>query len=238
MVHGLRNLGNLGWQAPKQLWNGEGSGVTPNAPQDDHEVEVEDLGPDSEDEEQDQGNPLDPGDLASQITVRRPRPMPIPQLQDQSGLEDSETPQTTGEEESQSGLHMGDLLKDAKFYQDVAIELQTAYETLESRFTQQAHLMEEASGALHAAESQASKRQQELLKLQKDREADIQLAVGKVVFEYREQLAAAKHKQQSKDRKHQQTVHQLQDQVHALELSLASHATLPSVRHTQKEADL
>ena len=36
----------------------------PNAPQDDHEVEVEDLGPDSEDEEQDQGNPLDPGDLA------------------------------------------------------------------------------------------------------------------------------------------------------------------------------
>ena len=133
---------------------------------------------------------------------------------------------------------MGDLLKDAKFYQDIAIELQTAYETLESRFTQQARLMEEASGALHAAESQASKRQQELLRLQKDHEADIQLAVGKAVFEYREQLAATKHKQQSKDRKHQQTVHQLQDQVHALELSLASHATLPSVRHTQKEADL
>ena len=36
----------------------------PNAPQDDHEVEVEDLGPDSEDEEQDQGNPSDPRDLA------------------------------------------------------------------------------------------------------------------------------------------------------------------------------
>ena len=124
----------------------------PNAPQDDHEVEVEDLGPDSEDEEQDQGNPLVPRDLASQITVRRPRPKPTPQLQDQSSLEDSETPQTTGEE-SQSGLHMGDLLKDAKFYQDIAIELQMAYKTLESRFTQQARLMEEASGALHAAES-------------------------------------------------------------------------------------
>ena len=123
----------------------------PNAPQDDHEVE--DLGPDSEDEEQDQGNPSDPGDLVSQITVRRPRPMPIPQLQDQSGLEDSEAPQTTGEEESQSGLHTGDLLEDTKFYQDVAIELQTAYETLESRFTQQACLMEEASGSLHAAVS-------------------------------------------------------------------------------------
>ena len=201
-------------------------------------MEVEDLGPDSEDEEQDRENPLDPGDLARQITVRRPRPKPTPQLQDQSSLEDSETPQTTGEEESQSGLLMGDLLEDAKFYQDVTIELQTAYETLESRFTQQVHLMEEASGALHAAESQASKRQQELLKLQKDCEADIQSAVGKAVYEYREQLAATKQRQQFKDRKHQQTVHQLQDQVRALELSLASHATLPSVRPTKEESDL
>ena len=33
-------------------------------------------------------------------------------------------------------------------------------------------------------------------------------------------------------------VHQLQDQVHALELLLASHATLPSVRPTKEEADL
>ena len=109
---------------------------------------------------------------------------------------------------------------------------------MESRFTQQAHLMEEASGALHAAESQASKRQQELLKLQKDREADIKLAVGKAVYEYREQLVAAKQKQQFKDRKHQQMVHQLQDQVHTLELSLACHATLLSVRPTKEEADL
>ena len=167
---------------------------------------MEDLGPDSEDEEQDQRESFwILGISLRQITVWRPRPTPKPQLQDQSGLEDSETPQTTGEEESLSSLHTGDLLKDAKFYQDIAIELQTAYETLESRFTQQAHLMEEASGALHAAEYQASKRQQELLKLQKDHEADIQLAVGKVVYEYREQLAAAKHKEQSRDRKHQQT---------------------------------
>ena len=33
-------------------------------------------------------------------------------------------------------------------------------------------------------------------------------------------------------------VHKLQDQVHALELSLVGHATLPSLKHTQKEADL
>ena len=37
----------------------------PNAPQDDLEVEVEDLGPNSEDEEQGQRNPMDLGDLAS-----------------------------------------------------------------------------------------------------------------------------------------------------------------------------
>ena len=33
-------------------------------------------------------------------------------------------------------------------------------------------------------------------------------------------------------------VHKLQDQVHALELSLAGQAALPSVRHTQEGADL
>ena len=59
-----------------------------------------------------------------------------------------------------------------------------------------------------------------------------------MVFEYREQLTAAKQKQQSKDHKHQQKVHRLQDQVRALELSLASQATLPSVHHTKEEADL
>ena len=137
-----------------------------------------------------------------------------------------------------SGLDTGNLLEDAKFYQDVAIELQLAYDNLQHRYSQQAHLIEEASGALHAAETQASKRQQELLDLQKDHEVNVQLATGKAVFEYREQLAAAKQNQQTKDHEYKQMVHKLQDQVRALELSLASHATLPSVRHTQKEADL
>ena len=128
------------------------------------QVEVEDLGPSSDEDEQEQRNPLDPGDLASQITVRRPRPRltPTAPLEEDFGLEDSEAPETTGEEESEGaagGLLTGDILEDAKFYQDIAVELQTAYDTLESRFTQQAHLMEEASGALHAAESEASKRQ-------------------------------------------------------------------------------
>ena len=243
VVHGLRNPGNLGRADSKTALEWKRVRGDPNAPQDDHEVEVEDLGPDSEDEEQGQRNPMDPGDFVSQITVRRPRPTPIPQihdqLQDKSGLEDSDTTQTSGEEESQSGLHSGDLLEDAKFHQDASLLRCKPLTICWREGSLNKHsLMEEASGALHTAESQVSKRQQELLKIQKDHEADIHLAVGQVVYEYREQLTAAKHKQQSKDRKHQQTVHQLQDQVHALELSLASQATLPSVRHTKEEADL
>ena len=57
-------------------------------------------------------------------------------------------------------------------------------------------------------------------------------------MEYCEQLAVAKKDQQLKDREHQQKVHKLQDQVHALQVSLAGQTTLPSVRHTQEDADL
>ena len=142
------------------------------------------------------------------------------------------SPQLQDMEEHLSALGTSNLIEDAKFYQDAAIEYQNAYETLQYRYAQQACLMEEASGALHAAEGQASQRQWELLKLQRDREADIQLAVGRVVFDYKEQLTAAKHNLQSKDRKHKQAVHRLQDQVCALELSLASQVNLPSVRHS------
>ena len=137
-----------------------------------------------------------------------------------------------------SSLITGDLLEDTKFYQDVAVELQTAYDTLQQRFAQQACLMEEASGALHAVESQASQRQWELLKVQKDHKANVQQAIGEVVIGYREQLVMAKKDQQLKDREYQQMVHKLQDQVRTLELSLAGHTTLPSVRPTQEEADL
>ena len=137
-----------------------------------------------------------------------------------------------------SSLVTGNLLEDTKFYQDVAVELQTAYDTLQQRLAQQARLMEEASGALHAAESQASKRQWELLKVQRNHEADVQQAIGEAVVGYREQVTMAKKDQQKKDREHQQMVHQLQDQVRTLELSLAGHTNLPSVRHTQEDANL
>ena len=92
------------------------------------QVEVEDLGPGSDEDEQKWRNPLDPGDFASQITVRRPRPRltPTAPTEEELGLEDSEAPETTGEEESEGaigGLLTGDIIEDAKFYQDIAVEL-------------------------------------------------------------------------------------------------------------------
>ena len=127
-------------------------------PTDDHEVEVEELGSDIEEDQQVQRNPMDSGDLAGQITVRWPVPTPTPDSMDQTGPEDSGSSQSRVEEESMSGLVTGDLIEDTKFYQDVAVELQTAYDTLQQRFAQQVRLMEEASGALHAVESQAFQR--------------------------------------------------------------------------------
>ena len=111
---------------------------------------------------------MDPGDLASPIAVRRPALIPTPHPIDQTGPEDSKSQQSWVEEESMSGLDTGNLLEDAKFYQDVAVELQSAYDNLQYRYAQQACLIEEASGALHAAETQVSKRQRELLHVQKD----------------------------------------------------------------------
>ena len=40
----------------------------------DHDVEVEELGSDIEEDQQVQRNPMDPGNLAAQIAVRKPVP--------------------------------------------------------------------------------------------------------------------------------------------------------------------
>ena len=50
----------------------------PEVPERVRQVEVEDLGHEGDEDRQEQRNPLDPGDLASQITVRRPRPRLTP----------------------------------------------------------------------------------------------------------------------------------------------------------------
>ena len=124
----------------------------------DHEVEVEELESDIEEDWHVQRNPMDPGSLTDQIVVRRPAPI-RPLETGPLSPEDSGSLQSQVDEESLGGLVTGNLLEDAKFYQDVVVELQTAYDTLQKRFNHQSRLMEEASGALRAAETQASQRQ-------------------------------------------------------------------------------
>ena len=78
-------------------------------------------------------------------------------------------------------------------------------------------------------EAESSMRQQEIEALQNQWEAEIQHAVGQAVLEYWDQLSVARNDLQQKYREHQQSIQKLQDQVCALELSLAGQATLPSV---------
>ena len=91
---------------------------------------------------------------------------------------------------------VNDILEDVKLYQDAAIEYCNAYEALEQKYMEQVCLMEEASGALFAAETQASQKQQELLNLQgRHDEAEIQMAMDKALTPYmhlKDQLSSGK----------------------------------------------
>ena len=156
----------------------------------------------------------------------------LPTAHQQQDMEDSE---------EIGNIPMGDLVEDAKFDQDTTSEYQSAYEALclqqeelQSRYNQQAHLVEEASGALRAAETESSQRYQEIVNLQKKWDADIQHAINKAVVQYQLQLSTAKSSLQQNEC----SVQKLQDQVHLLELSLASQASLPSVESTSSEAGL
>ena len=130
----------------------------------------------------------------SQHASQNPESVP-PIPHHQQGIEDS------GELDD---IHMGDL-RGCKIYQNAAFEYQSAYkafclqlEELQSRYTQQAHLIEEASGALRAAETESSQRYQEIVNLQKKQDADIQHAV-KAVAKYQLQLSTAKSSLQQKE---------------------------------------
>ena len=133
-----------------------------------------------------------------------------------------------------TGSEHGNIVQDAQFFQDTAIEYQTTYHSLEDKYTQQAVLMKEASEALQASESWVSTMQQELLALKHNHEADIQRAVSNMVSQYQQQLSSA----QSHTHNHQSAIAQLWDQVHMLQLLLASQGDFPSVDTSQGEADL
>ena len=79
------------------------------------------------------------------------------------------------ESSTEVGISQGNLIKDAKFYQDVAINYQNAYEALltqqaelQGKFKAQSHLIQEASAAIDAAESKAKTKHQELLRIRQD----------------------------------------------------------------------
>ena len=93
----------------------------------DHEVLVKELGSDREEDMWDLREPRDPEDLSSQIAVQRPVPTSLPPSTSQTDPVQPETPQSIETEEL--GFDVDNLLLDAKFYQDTAIELQNAYDT-------------------------------------------------------------------------------------------------------------
>ena len=58
------------------------------------------------------------------------------------------------------------------------------------------------------------------------------------MLEYWDQLSSVQSNLQQRDRGHQQSIQKLQDQVHALELSLAGQVTLPSVAASSSKTGL
>ena len=182
-----------------------------------------------------------------QATTMKTTQLPSPELNQRHHVESEsgESPQTPSSEEGVNASHVVNLLEDVKYFHNAALGYQDAYETLQqqqeelqSRFSKQAKLVQEASEALRAAEVESSAKQQEIVALQSQQEADIQHAVGQAVLEYRDQLSSVQSNLQQRDREHQQSIQKLQDQVHALELSLAGQVTLPSVAASSSKAGL
>ena len=109
--------------------------------------------------------------------------------------------------------HTANLLEDVKYFHNAALSYQDAYEALQmqqvelqTKFSEQAQLVQEASDALRANEVKSAARQQELMSelttLRDQREVDIQQAVVQAVVQYREQLESGQTTQQQRDREH------------------------------------
>ena len=171
----------------------------------------------------------------------------IRQLQRTESVESVQTPSSVETVENVNA-HNANLL-DVKYFHNAALSYQDAYEALQeqqvelqTKFSNQAQLVQEASDALRASEVESAARQQELMSeltaLRDQREADIQHAVGQTVVQYREQLESEWTMQKQRDREHQQSIHRLQEQVRALEVSLAAQATLPSVASSNSQTEL
>ena len=87
------------------------------------------------------------------------------------------------------------------------------------------NVVHEASEALKVSESHTKELQKELDALKKNRESDIQMAVGGAVLQYEELLST----EQSRAQDQQATIAELQGQIQALQESMTSQKDLPSV---------
>ena len=174
------------------------------------------------------GEEIPPMELADQIVVHRWIPVEDPEEMDSTDLNPVLTSINDGDSED------GDIIQDAKFFQEAATEYQLAYQSLDEKYTHQATLVKEASEALKASESRVAELQEEVMTLKQTRETDIQQAVGQAVSQYEQRLST----EQSRTQEHQSAIVELQGQVQALQVSLASQRDLPSVGVTQEGVNL
>ena len=163
-----------------------------------------------------------PEDLPEQIIIRRH----IPVESDEESSTDPDPILTTIDE---MGSGAGDIVGDAKLFQEAATEYQLAYQSLDKKYSEQAVLVQEASEALKASESCVAELQKEMDALKQNRDSDIQLAVRGVVLQYEQHLSS----EQSQTQAQQTTIAELQGQIQACFRShSSSQRELPSVGAT------
>ena len=144
----------------------------------------------SEDEFQDSKETLPPRSLAESIAATRVPQVSTFQTAQPSSLDLTEhhieqtgpveSLQTPSSVESANATHTANLLEDIKYFHNATLSYQDAYEALQqqqaelqTKFTEQAKLVQEASDALKAVEAESSAKQQEIATLRGQWEADI-----------------------------------------------------------------
>ena len=169
----------------------------------------------SEDEFQDSKEDPPPRSLAESVTATRvpqvatsqtsqPQPDLTEHHIEQTGpVESLQTPSSV---ESANTQHTANLLEDIKYFHNAALSYQDAYKALQlqqvelqTKFTEQAQLVQEASEALKAVEAESTAKQQEIAILHGQWEADIQQAVGQAMVQYQNQLSLAQANLQQRD---------------------------------------
>ena len=166
--------------------------------------------------------------LAGQIVICRR--IPVEDFEEEEDTNSKPVPTSVED----SGSEDGDIIRDAKFFQDTATEYQQAFQSLDEKYTHQFVLVKEASEALKASESCVAELQEELKALHQNCDKDIQVAVGQAVVNYKQKLS----KEQSCIQTQQSAIAELQGQVQALQVSVGSQRDLPSVGITQEGVNL